>query len=469
MKRNFEEAFGIPPQDDGRTNRLKISEPQATEMPIDSSQLDQQRSSTPGVSVGLESYHINHDGESAYALGPARVVHVMHEDKDVPAIILSWELSQQLQVAAQVMRQVNWSEHRTILQRAQLNMLEEQILARRHQLYTLVSLHYRLDPRTTKSDELKREIDMMDRRLEQIGMDRRFIDERHNDTAHRMFVTHHLIANAIEPMLRNCGLIQLVSDALPATHWDRAFDSRLRALDTLQDLSAEIEEAERYLAHSRWDRARREYQNIAQIAHHQYRHATQALREAERDFHLYCRREDYLVTHQPVFEASETASELDREALAVSQNLTRRLINAEDAVRVAKRNAVAVGFEYMSDDQTSISGCGGTQHVDVSAQRAPVNVMMDRDRIERWRHGVAAEKQVAAYEKADSEDLDLLSDEWAARSVAFREGVSIIAEGRSRQRVDEWRNACEGLHRVEEQSPEERTMTLVATKAASVS
>lgn len=48
-----------------------------------------------------------------------------------------------------------------------------------------------------------------------------------------------------------------------------------------------------------------------------------------------------------MFEASETASELDREALAVSQNLTRRLINAEDAVRVAKRNAVAVGFEYM--------------------------------------------------------------------------------------------------------------------------
>lgn len=95
--------------------------------------------------------------------------------------------------------------------------------------------------------------------------------------------------------------------------------------------------------------------------------------------------------------------------------------------------------------------------------------MMDRDRIERWRHGVAAEKQVAAYEKADSEGLALLSDEWAASSVAFGEGVSVIAEGRIRERVDEWRNACEGLRCVEEQSPEERTMTLVATKAASVS
>lgn len=220
-------------------------------MPIDSSQFDQQRSSTLGVSVGLESYHFNHDSESAYALGPARIVHVMHESKDVPAIILSWESSQQLQVAAQTMRQVNWSEHRTVLQRAQLNMLEEQILARRHQLYTLVSLHYRLDPRTTTWDELNREVDMMDRRFERIEMDRRFIDERHNDTAHRIFVAHHLIANAIEPMLRNCGLIQLVSSSLPATHWDRAFDSRLRVLGTLQDLSAELEEAERYLAHSR--------------------------------------------------------------------------------------------------------------------------------------------------------------------------------------------------------------------------
>lgn len=399
MKCNFDEAFGLSQQDDSRASRRSPAKPQATQTPTDRNPLHQHHLSTPAVSASLESYHFDGDSENQYASGPARIVHVKHEGKDVPALLLSWDLSQQLQIAAQAMRQVFRSKHRKTSQRAQLDTLEQRLQARRDQLHIIERYHRQVDRRGGELDEVDRKGHDLDCRLAQVQLDRRFIDHRHYELSHRTFAVHGRIARALEPLLLDCGLLHPTPDFPDATHWDHGFDSRLKALDSLPDLSCEVEEAQRYLEYLIWDRERHRPSDkppsLAAIAEQEYRHAARVCRQAADNFRLWCGREDDVVAwrqQQPVFENPGTVSEQDREALVNTRALTRHLIDAEAAVREAKRKAVDVGFDRVSDNQTSIFGLG--QEAGATGwDRGPVYVMMDRERIERWREGVDTENE----------------------------------------------------------------------------
>ena len=132
-------------------------------------------------------------------------------------------------------------------------------------------------------------------------------------------------------------------------------------------------------------------------------------------------------------ETETTRTEFDNMLLAEQRVVVGEVGDAErglgEAMKWARELGVVVGgFEQESNF---------LDHVDDGyrlSMEADMVAHVDRSRIERW----MAEKEDRPNH---SEDVDV--DEWEARSVGLGDSISVVAEGRERERIERWRRLCE--------------------------
>ena len=196
----------------------------------------------------LQDYHFEDDSESIYAAGLARVVRVQQEGQSVPAILLSFELSQQLQIAVQAMRLVFQSQDRSDTQLAQLKDLEQKLQTWHDQVRTPQDCYARIAGWDARREQLMHEHVNLELRKQHMQRDKKLIERRHYDLSQRTFAAHGRIAHGIARALADSGLLQPTTDFPQATHWDRSLDRRCRALDDWPELHSEVEAAEKEFA-----------------------------------------------------------------------------------------------------------------------------------------------------------------------------------------------------------------------------
>ena len=126
-----------------------------------------------------------------------------------------------------------------------------------------------------------------------------------------------------------------------------------------------------------------------------------------------------------------TKSEFDVILLREEQAATRAFIQAEQEFVEAKEHARELGVTYDPFDQES----GFFDHVDDGYREsleAAFAGHVDRGRIERWMD-----------EENKSKGHSTECDDWDSKSVEMCDSISVVAEGKERNRIDHWRAECE--------------------------
>lgn len=145
------------------------------------------------------------------------------------------------------------------------------------------------------------------------------------------------------------------------------------------------------------------------------------------------RRQDY---------DSDTTSDLDRRNILRSRDVARRLTEAEEAVRVAKAEAVEVGIDVLDDSQSSVFVDANDWNLGSGRLDGDAEVSIDCSRIGRWIEGVERAEDAGCH-SPHGYGSGPVADEWDFQSVALGEGASVVAEHRPRERIDEWRRLCQ--------------------------
>lgn len=159
-------------------------------------------------------------------------------------------------------------------------------------------------------------------------------------------------------------------------------------------------------------------------AEKKYAQAVRELRQAQRAFD--CLQDEYDDRWRRQEYDSGTTSDLDRRAILRSRDVARRLTEAEEAVRVAKAEAVEVGIDVLDDSQSSVFGDANDGNLGSGRLEGDAEVSIDRSRIGRWIEGVERAEDAGCH-SAHGYGSGLVADEWDFRSVALGEGASVVA------------------------------------------
>lgn len=117
-----------------------------------------------------------------------------------------------------------------------------------------------------------------------------------------------------------------------------------------------------------------------------------------------------------------------------NRDLTRKLIEAEEACADAKAAAVQAGVELYDDQQSSAFGDEDGAYP-ASCEEALVSSAPVRQ-VTEWLDTVSADAT------ADFENGDVDADEWAAAEVEIGDSYSTIALGKDMTRIQRWRRFC---------------------------
>ena len=117
------------------------------------------------------------------------------------------------------------------------------------------------------------------------------------------------------------------------------------------------------------------------------------------------------------------------------------MIEAEEAFRATKHEAVKVGIGLISQNQDSLFG--KTVKVGFGSGRpiGDASVIMDRERIERWMDAVGKEEDAGWMDPSNYQPEEITYP-WDAREIEFGESVSVIAEGKFKRRIAGWKEWC---------------------------
>lgn len=133
--------------------------------------------------------------------------------------------------------------------------------------------------------------------------------------------------------------------------------------------------------------------------------------------------------------AEESAEAFDLRWLKRNQELTREFIEAEQAYVEAKAAAIAVGVDITVDDQVSgfLDNTGDGYPVGLEEEMVAVPL----PGVSKWLTSISSPVS------ANFNDRVGEPDEWEANDIEVGESVSMVAEGRSRRRIEKWRQVCD--------------------------
>ena len=133
---------------------------------------------------------------------------------------------------------------------------------------------------------------------------------------------------------------------------------------------------------------------------------------------------------------SLSQSEFDRILVSNMMVLTRTLIDAEAAFENALARARALKIIDNDLDQES-DFVSHEEDGYRESREAEMAAGVDRYFIRRWMDATAA-----CEGQEDGPSVDGIDDDWDARTVQISDSISLVAEGRSRVRIDRWRESC---------------------------
>ncbi|KAL8819416.1 MAG: hypothetical protein Q9191_007741 [Dirinaria sp. TL-2023a] len=174
----------------------------------------------------------------------------------------------------------------------------------------------------------------------------------------------------------------------------------------------------------------------------EFRAARQRLLEAQLDFDsLPFVQEEKIIEYRQLQReglAQFSESDLDLYHVQMGREITRALIDAEQAYSEACAKVRGLGLLEIGYDQES--GLGDCTNYDCSSfiDQAGPAASFNPSFVEAW-----ADEVCQSHEE-DMMDIAPETDDWEARTVTMSDSVSVVAAENERKQIDRWRDVCEG-------------------------
>lgn len=135
----------------------------------------------------------------------------------------------------------------------------------------------------------------------------------------------------------------------------------------------------------------------------------------------------------------ESPEAFDHRWIVKVQELTRRLIHAEEVMAAAKTAAKAAGVDVGEYGQTSkflddVEDGYRVSHEREIAASAPV------PKITHWLSRVPSEVLSPTFPETPGKTT---ADDWEGKEIGLSDSASVVAEGPERKRIDKWRTVCD--------------------------
>lgn len=137
-----------------------------------------------------------------------------------------------------------------------------------------------------------------------------------------------------------------------------------------------------------------------------------------------------------------TKTEFDYNMFCNHRDVIQDLILSEQELQEAIDDARALGIVDGSDQQESHFQDYADDGYRISQEKEWID-HLDHNKIDNWVNGLPDEEPPSPLEAPEGD-----ADEWEVRDVDFGESISVIAEGKPRDRIDRWRSAALKHHHV---------------------
>ncbi|KAI7527539.1 hypothetical protein KC331_g16273 [Hortaea werneckii] len=403
--------------------------------------------SLSGQALREEAY-VQFDGEEAddYTGGPARFVLASDGVQSCAAVLMTFDLSLKIRESLHAQRAFTIAETRA-LHEEQANLdfelkLEHSI--RKHEIRMMDLADLELDEANVEREALSDELEKLQlllkntralrqqikARMETQADNLRYIQGKVNAILEQTFVDARLIEPFLEPE----------EEPVPVLTVEEEYRKICQAIAEDNGL----EEADIASFHSCSDH----YEppplspttQARQVLHKDYFSAQRRLGEAQIAFdRRYDTREAEWYANYEAVERGEQAKDasvedFDARWVVRIQEMTREVIEAEQAMTEAKRALVDAGIDLFQEDQescfvdTADDGYLGDHEEKLVAQ-------VPGEKIDGWLKEVPDRSSPMSVDGRDA-------DEWDVGDVDIGDSASTIAEGADRRRIDKWRRIC---------------------------
>lgn len=433
----------------GATHGEATSEPRGEEEPVQGLTAEEAQAMRDENYITFES----EDAED-YTQGPARFVLATDDVQDCVVLLMTMDLSAQIQKALRMQHAFEQAERAGLRQRQAYMRFEKKVKAEVANCRAKIATVRDVD--AEKEEELQNQLEVLELLLDDVQSRRQTVHV-HLETQGEELRDVQAAANAlIEEAYIYAGLVEESREENNSVPQDldleieyAAFVEKLKnandqdmvavapPLDTSRDPDDEA------LAPTEEERARQEIINNLWAS-------KKTLDQARRDF------EEREVTRAREFQANQAAADRDEPTADATPDdfdmrwvvrygeLTRNLIDAEAAYAEVKRTACEAGVPLPFEDNETVceamdedDGAGYT----ISKEQELV-ASVPSPTVRRWLDKVPEGVEVGSPSFGDGVRSE--SDEWEAEEVGISDSVSLVAEGRERARIDRWRKACVG-------------------------
>lgn len=383
--------------------------------------------------------------ESDHTVGPAKMVVATDGLKDCPAILLNMELSAKLQLAIRGQRETQRTELLIHQDREMLEVEEQRVFGRlinaRRDLEILSPPDYPAGSQTAASiHELKLKVNELKSEHIRMREELDFPDEVLQSAYANQRMLQAEVNAILDDVLVNCQLLE-PDEMRP----DMDPDLPPVQINTQQPNGSIPPSIPSALSRPYFDPEHPKLRlNLGDASYRKINENPQArarhililkkigLVNAQEELDRY---QDHHGTDSNARQRAAMAgvqitsqTDLDLFNLKRGQELTRKLIKAEEAVRAANADAKLAG---VNDDQNSQSG----KQMEGDEESLEVELMASTDMasVERWLERVTPDANPDMASDNDADDWDFQVDDrpW--------DGVSTMAQGSERKKIDRWR------------------------------
>ncbi|KAI7349398.1 hypothetical protein KC354_g13277 [Hortaea werneckii] len=392
--------------------------------------------------------YIRFNGEDAddYTSGPARFVVASDGVKPCAAMLMTLELSEKIKRALRVQHQFALADTRALHEdRANFRFeMEVHEAVRKCKRRTFELAELGTAEADAEHENLSIQMDKLQLLLENAQATRQQIKARMDTQAENLRSIQAELNALLEDVFINGNLLEPFSEPAEEPLEPLTIEEEYRKICQAIAEDDGLEEAEIASFHSCSDnyvplplspttQARQALQN-------DYFSAQRRLGEAQIAFdRRYETREAEWYANYEAVERGEQArdasvEDFDARWVVRIQEMTREVIEAEEAMTVAKRALVDAGIDLFQEDQescfvdTADDGYLGDHEERLVAQ-------VPGEKIDGWLKEVPDRSSPMSVDGRDA-------DEWDVGDVDIGDSASTIAEGADRRRIDKWRRIC---------------------------
>ncbi|KAF2491134.1 hypothetical protein BU16DRAFT_566047 [Lophium mytilinum] len=380
--------------------------------------------------------------ENDYTSGPAKMVVVNDGANASAALLLSYDLSKKIQDAVMGDRVLQELGLQIDQQRSNINAREQDLR------YTILRIDRKIerlelkfkkaskltDEQVRETEEHRAAISDLEKQRADLELEDHDLRERWEAAQQRQQMLQREVNVIMEDVFVKCQLLppqesfdgsQMEpfdgegSDQFPDAPEGLEFENHLGEIPQAQNVTDD-------------------YQDVAMQASTNLEHRKGDLIRAQRSFDTYqtgydASLQQYLSTqiNRPIIDSQ---TEHDLLHLQRGRTLTRRLIDAEEALEAAEIAAKAARCPTNYFQESHFGD--GTDDGYRESQEAAIAAQVDRKKIEAW---LAKEPANGDMRRPSEAKTEPEVDEWSVDEEKPFDSVSVLAEGSRRKKIDKWR------------------------------